>query len=266
MWPNFRTPLLVGRVRGQHLLHRLAALLVHRPDPRPRDAPRPRDDARSRASLYGIFALGWRGSTRHWHHYESAYLILAALSHAAGALGALGRVVRLRRRRSLPGWHTTIFPPYFVAGAIFGGFAMVLTLLIPARQVFGLKDIITIRHIENMNKIILATGRWSVTPTRWSSSSPGTAATRTSASRSSTARSGPYAWAYWTMITLQRHHPAAVLVQGMRTQRAGRSLLIGMFVNIGMWFERFVIIVHLAAPRLPAVAAGATYVPTMCRL
>jgi hypothetical protein len=101
----------------------------------------------------------------------------------------------------VPGWHTTIFPPYFVAGAIFSGFAMVVTLMIPARQWFGLKDFITLRHLENMNKIILATGTaWSATPTRSSSSSPGTAATPTSV-RLRQPRVRPYAWAYWTMVS-----------------------------------------------------------------
>src|SRR5512136_2555170 len=106
---------------------------------------------------YGMLALGWRGSARHWHRYETAYLLLAGL--ATPLVVSVHSVVSFDFAVSvIPGWHTTIFPPYFVAGAIYSGFAMVLTLLIPARQWFGLKDIITIRHLDNMAKVILATG------------------------------------------------------------------------------------------------------------
>src|SRR6185436_5610035 len=100
---------------------------------------------------YGLFSLGWRGSNRHWHRYERAYLILAAL--ATPLVLSVHSVVSFDFAVSqVPGWHTTIFPPYFVAGAIFSGFAMVMTLAVPARQIWGLKDFITMRHLENMNK------------------------------------------------------------------------------------------------------------------
>src|SRR5678810_578081 len=119
-----------------------------------------RDRAKSRVAryLYGIFALGWRGSNRHWRHYEMAYLILAGIS--TPLVLSVHSIVSFDFATSiLPGWHTTIFPPYFVAGAIFGGFAMVLLLLIPARELYpNMKDFITLRHIENMAKIILVTG------------------------------------------------------------------------------------------------------------
>src|SRR5690606_20367145 len=106
---------------------------------------------------YGFFALGWRGGNRQWRHYEMGYLLLAGLS--TPLVLSVHSVVSFDFATSVvPGWHTTIFPPYFVAGAIFGGFAMVLTLMIPARAIFGLKDMITDKHIDYMAKIILLTG------------------------------------------------------------------------------------------------------------
>ena len=123
----------LGRVRGLDLLHGLGDLLVSRPGARPRHAARPREDADSQNSLYGIFALGWRGGNRQWRHYEMAYLLLAGLS--TPLVLSVHSVVSFDFATSIvPGWHTTIFPPYFVAGAIFGGFAMVLTIMIPARD------------------------------------------------------------------------------------------------------------------------------------
>src|SRR3954467_3136411 len=114
-----------------------------------------------RSFLYGLFAMGWRGSNRHWSNYEMAYLILAGVSTplvlSVHTIVSFDFAVAL-----LPGWHTTIFPPYFVAGAIFSGFAMVMTLIIPARRYLGLTHVITLKHLENMNKFILATG-WMVT-------------------------------------------------------------------------------------------------------
>ena len=120
-------------------------------------AIRDRADTRVRRIVYGILALGWRGSARQWHRYERAYLILAALSTPL-VLSVHSVVSFDFATAQLPGWHATIFPPYFVAGAIFSGFAMVVTQLIPAREFFGLKNVIEMRHLEQMNKIILATG------------------------------------------------------------------------------------------------------------
>src|SRR5690606_27146699 len=118
-----------------------------------------RDRARSRAgrAIYGILAMGWRGSAMHWHRYETLYLLLAGL--ATPLVISVHTVVSFDFAVSLlPGWHTTVFPPYFVAGALYSGFAMVLTLTIPIRAFYGLKDFITMRHLDNMAKILLATG------------------------------------------------------------------------------------------------------------
>ncbi len=149
-------PAAVGRVRREHLRHGLGArsgTWAWCPT-WPRSATGRQPNGAS--MLYGIFSLGWRGSNRHWHVYERAYLILAAL--ATPLVLSVHSVVSFDFAVSqLPGWHTTIFPPYFVAGAIFSGFAMVVTLAIPARELFGLKDFITLRHLDNMAKIILVT-------------------------------------------------------------------------------------------------------------
>jgi len=156
MWPNFRSPLLwdifaVGTYATVSLLFWYMGMVP--------DLATFRDRAKGKIqqAVYGVLALGWTGSNRHWHRYEKAYLLLAGL--ATPLVLSVHSVVSFDfATAQLPGWHTTIFPPYFVAGAVFSGFAMVGTILIPARQWFGLKSIITLHHLENMNKIILATG------------------------------------------------------------------------------------------------------------
>ncbi|MFM7050811.1 MAG: NrfD/PsrC family molybdoenzyme membrane anchor subunit, partial [Planctomycetota bacterium] len=156
MWPQFRSPLLwdvfaVSTYFTVSLLFWYTGMVP--------DLATLRDRAKGKVQqlAYGMFALGWRGSNRHWHRYERAYLLLAALS--TPLVLSVHSVVSFDFATSqLPGWHTTIFPPYFVAGAIFSGFAMVVTLAVPARELFGLKDLITLRHLDNMNKVILVTG------------------------------------------------------------------------------------------------------------
>jgi len=160
----------------------------------------------------------------------------------------------------LPGWHTTIFPPYFVAGAIFGGFAMVVTLAVPARQFFGLKRIITIRHLELMNKVIMATGlivgyaygmEFFVAYYSGNKYEVFTFVNRAF---------GPYGWAYWTMISCNVIFPQLFWFKNVRTN-VWATLLIGMIVNVGMWFERFVIIcTSLTRDFLPS--SWGYYVPT----
>ena len=156
MWPNFRSPLLwdvfaVSIYGTVSVLFWYVGLI---PD---LATVRDRAKTRTRKLAYGFFALGWRGSMRHWHHYESAYLILAAL--ATPLVLSVHSIVSMDFAVSvLPGWHTTIFPPYFVAGAIFSGFAMVLTLMVICRKVFRLEHIITLRHFDYMAKIMLVTG------------------------------------------------------------------------------------------------------------
>src|SRR3954449_489693 len=156
IWPQFKSPLMwdvfaVSTYFTTSLLFWYLGLIP--------DLASLRDSSTSRwqRRIYGIFSLGWRGSARHWHHYKIAYLLLAGL--ATPLVLSVHTIVSWDFALSiLPGWHTTIFPPYFVAGAVFSGFAMVITLMVPARRFMHLKHVVTMRHLENMNKIIVATG------------------------------------------------------------------------------------------------------------
>lgn len=200
---------------------------------------------------YGLFALGWSGSNRHWRNYEKAYLILAGLS--TPLVLSVHSIVSLDFAVSnLPGWHTTIFPPYFVAGAVFSGFGMVLTLLIPLRTVCKLEDIITIRHIELCCKVTLTTGSivgyayfMEVFIAWYSGSSYESYAFWNRAF-------GPYWWGYWAMISCNVIVPQLFWFKYFRTNLKW-VFLLSILVNVGMWFERFVIVVTtLAREFIPA--------------
>jgi molybdopterin-containing oxidoreductase family membrane subunit len=202
-----------------------------------------RDRARNKIKqfCYGLFALGWTGSNRHWSNYEKAYLILAGLS--TPLVLSVHSIVSLDFAVSqVPGWHTTIFPPYFVAGAIFSGFGMVLTLLLPLRIIFKLEDLITMRHIDVMCKVTLATG--SIVGyaygmeffIAWYSGSP------YERYQFINRALGPYWWGYWTMIICNVVVPQVFWFKKIR-QNLVVVFIISILVNIGMWFERFVIIV-----------------------
>jgi molybdopterin-containing oxidoreductase family membrane subunit len=239
MWPNFRSPLLwdvfaVSTYFTVSLLFWYVGLIP--------DLATLRDRAKTkvRQISYGLFALGWRGSNRNWQHYERAYLILAAL--ATPLVLSVHSVVSFDFAVSIvPGWHTTIFPPYFVAGAIFSGFAMVVTLAVPARELFGMQELITVRHLENMNRIILATGMmvgyaYAVEFfVAWYSGSmyEGFAFLNRAF--------GPYGWAYFTMVSCNVIAPQIFWFKKARTT-PWIMFVVSIFVNIGMWFERFVIV------------------------
>ncbi len=209
-----------------------------------------------RAFIYGFLALGWRFSSRHWHRYEAAYLVLAGIS--TPLVLSVHSIVSFDFATSiLPGWHTTIFPPYFVAGAIFGGFAMVLLLLIPARELYpNMKDLVTLRHLENMASIILATGMmvgfaYSMEFfIAWYSGNQYEAEVflynrlmpPILADYLGLERSAPYWWAYWAMISCNVISPQVFWKKSFRTSPIA-IFIVSVFVTIGMWFERFVIIV-----------------------
>ena len=239
MWPNFRSPLLWD-VFAVSIYGTVSALFWYVgliPD---LATVRDRARDRLRKTIYGALALGWRGSNRHWQHYERAYLILAAL--ATPLVLSVHSIVSMDFAVSqIPGWHTTIFPPYFVAGAIFSGFAMVITLMVITRKVFGMERIITTRHFENMAKIILVTGSMVGYAyameffIAWYSGNP--YEQFTFANR----MFGPYAWAYWTMVTCNVLSPQIFWWKKARTHM-GILFVMSIFVNIGMWFERFVIV------------------------
>ena len=156
MWPNFRSPLVwdafaVSTYATVSLLFWFIGLIP--------DLATLRDRAKNRPAkmIYGLLAMGWRGSAVHWERHETASLLLAGL--ATPLVLSVHTIVSFDFAFAIvPGWHATIFPPYFVAGAIYAGFAMVLTLSIPIRKLFRLEDFITMRHLDNMGKVLLATG------------------------------------------------------------------------------------------------------------
>jgi molybdopterin-containing oxidoreductase family membrane subunit len=239
-WPNFRSPLLwdVFAVSVYGTVSALFWYVGLVPD---LATMRDRCKARLGRLIYGLLALGWRASNRHWQHYEVAYLLLAAL--ATPLVLSVHSIVSMDFAVSqLPGWHTTIFPPYFVAGAIFSGFAMVVTLMVVCRTAFKLENIITLRHFDYMAKIILLTGSMVGYAyaleffTAWYSGNPYEIFAFTNRAF------GPYAWAYWIMVSCNVLSPQ---VFWFRKARTSIPVLFAMsiVVNIGMWFERFVIIV-----------------------
>ena len=259
MWPNFRSPLLwdvfaVGTYATVSMLFWYVGMVPVFATLRDRAKSKPKQ------IIYGILSLGWTGSSRHWHRFERAYLLLAAL--ATPLVLSVHSVVSFDFATSqLPGWHTTIFPPYFVAGAVFGGFAMVLTLAIPARQWFGLKDIITMRHLENMSKVLLGTGLIVAYAygtelfTAWYSGNHYEQFTFLNRFL------GPFAWAGWVMVICNVVAPQLLWFKKVRTNIWG-LLLVAMCVNIGMWFERFVIIItSLTRDFLPS--SWGDYMPTL---
>lgn len=250
IWPNFRSPLLwdVFAVSTYATVSLLFWYLGMIPD---LATLRDRATSRVRRLAYGVFALGWRGSARQWHRYEKAYLLLAAL--ATPLVLSVHSVVSFDFAVSVvPGWHTTIFPPYFVAGAIFSGFAMVVTLMVPARAYFGLKDLVTIRHLDNINKVILATSLMvgyaygTEYFIAWYGANPDEQFAFLSRAF------GPYAWAYWLMVSCNVVVPQLFWFKRCRTT-PWIMLIVALLVNVGMWMERFVIIVtSLARDFLPS--------------
>jgi Ni/Fe-hydrogenase subunit HybB-like protein len=240
VWPQFRSPLVwdvfaVSTYATISLLFWFVGLIP--------DLATLRDRTQNRFAriAYGMLAMGWRGSARHWHNYESAYLMLAGL--ATPLVVSVHSVVSFDFAVGIiPGWHSTIFPPYFVAGAIFSGFAMVLTLAIPLRALFGLQDFITDRHLQNMAKVMLATGLivgygyFIEIFMAWYGNN--TFDIYMTVNR----MLGPYAFQFWSLIACN-----VVVPQILWIKRARRSpamlFVIAIVVNIGMWLERYVIIV-----------------------
>ena len=240
MWPNFRSPLIwdvfaVSTYATVSLLFWYVGLIP--------DLATLRDRSPSRVGrvVYGMLAMGWRGSARHWQRYETASLLLAGL--ATPLVVSVHTIVSFDFAVSvLPGWHATIFPPYFVAGAIYAGFAMVLTLAIPLRRIYGLQDFITMRHLDYMARIILATGMivaYGYTMEAFGAWYSGNAYEGFMIANRFV---GPYANLYWTLIACNVLAPQALWFRKVR-ERTGLLMLIAMFVNVGMWLERFVIIV-----------------------
>ena len=240
MWPNFRSPLLwdVFAISTYGTVSALFWYLGMIPD---LATLRDRATTRLRRFAYGLAALGWRGSAGQWHRFEWAYLLLAAL--ATPLVLSVHSVVSFDFAVSqVPGWHTTIFPPYFVAGAIFSGCAMVVTLAVPARAFFGLKSLITMRHLENMNKLILGTSllvgyAYGIEVfMAWYGGNPYEAFAFANRAL------GPLAWGYWIMVACNVLVPQLFWLKKARTT-PWIMMIVALLVNLGMWMERFVIIV-----------------------
>jgi molybdopterin-containing oxidoreductase family membrane subunit len=243
LWVNFNSPLLwdvfaISTYFTVSLLFWYSGLLP--------DLATVRDRAKTklRKMLYGIASFGWTGSTKHWQRHESLSLVLAGLS--TPLVLSVHTIVSFDFATSIvPGWHTTIFPPYFVAGAIFSGFAMVQTLLIVVRKVMGLQDYITMGHIEAMNKVIVLTGSivgcayltelfiawYGQNPYEWYAFSQNRANLFS-----------PYGWSYWLMMFCNVVSPQLFWSRKLRRNIAV-TFFMSIVVNIGMWYERFVIIV-----------------------
>ncbi len=273
IWPNFRSPLLwdvfaVSTYFTVSVLFWYTGLIPDLATLRDRAI---RGGRKYSALAYGFFALGWRGGNRQWRHYEMAYLLLAALS--TPLVLSVHTIVSFDFATSVvPGWHTTIFPPYFVAGAIFGGFAMVLTLMLPMRWYYNLQDLITPRHIDVMCKIILLTGSivgyayFMEFFMAWYSGNPYEmwAFLRSRVAGPVTDMVhfihpafpklpwAPYWWAYYCMMSCNVISPQVFWFRFCR-RNLWVVFTVCMFVNAGMWFERFVIIVtSIARDFLPS--------------
>jgi molybdopterin-containing oxidoreductase family membrane subunit len=240
LWPNFRSPLVwdvfaISTYATTSLLFWYVGLIP--------DFATLRDRAKSRIfqTIYAFLAMGWRGSAKHWHRYERAYLLLAAL--ATPLVVSVHSVVSLDFAVSvLPGWHATIFPPYFVAGAIYSGFAMVATLAIPLRKFYGLEDFITLRHLDNMGKVMIATGLIVVYSyameafMAWYSANPYEGFTILNR------LTGPYAPLYFMLLICNGVPPFLLWSRRIRLN-IWWLFILSLVINVGMWLERFIIIV-----------------------
>ncbi|MBI5473787.1 MAG: polysulfide reductase NrfD, partial [Ignavibacteriae bacterium] len=224
---------------------------------------RDRATSKIKKAVYGFFSLGWNGSNRTWHRYEKVYLLLAGL--ATPLVVSVHTIVSWDFATSvIPGWHTTILPPYFVAGAVFSGFAMVLTLMLIVRKVMRLEEYITAHHIENMCKVIIATGgivALAYATELFVAYYSGNPYERYAFINRAL---GPYAWTYWTMVSCNVLAPQFFWFKKIRRNVAW-VFLLSIAINVGMWFERFVIIMtSLTRDYIPASWGGFT--PTIIDL
>ena len=240
VWPQFRSPLVwdvfaVSTYATVSLLFWFVGLIP--------DLATLRDRSQSRVGrvVYGMLAMGWRGSAQHWHRYETAYLLLAGLS--TPLVVSVHTIVSFDFAVGLiPGWHATIFPPYFVAGAIYCGFAMVMVLAIPLRAVYGLQDFITNRHLDYMSRVMLATGLIVAYGYMMEAFMAWYSANSYEEYMMSNRFRGPYATFYWALIVCNVLVPQALWFQRVRAN-VGLLFCISIVVNIGMWLERFIIVV-----------------------
>jgi molybdopterin-containing oxidoreductase family membrane subunit len=240
IWPQFRSPLVwdVFAVLTYFTVSLLFWYIGLLPD-----LATLRDRATTRLGriTYGFFAMGWRGSARHWRRYESAYLLLAGL--ATPLVVSVHTVVSFDFAVAIvPGWHSTIFPPYFVAGAIYSGFAMVLVLAIPLRAVYGLQDFITDRHLQNMAKIMLATGLIVAYGYGLEAFMAWYSGNRYESGMMLNRMAGPYGLAYWCLIACNVVAPQVLWLKTVRSN-VPALFAVALVVLVGMWLERYVIVI-----------------------
>jgi molybdopterin-containing oxidoreductase family membrane subunit len=240
IWPNFRSPLVwdvfaVSTYATVSFMFWFVGLIP--------DLATLRDRSQSRVgrAVYGMLALGWRGSALHWHRYETAYLLLAGLS--TPLVVSVHTIVSFDFAVSIiPGWHTTVFPPYFVAGAIYAGFAMVLTLAIPLRRYYDLEDFITMRHLDNMARVMLATGLVVAYGYMMEAFIAWYSASSYEEFMMTNRFFGPYNKLYWALIFCNVIFPQVMWFKKLRLN-LGWLFVTSIVVSIGMWLERYIIIV-----------------------
>ncbi len=240
IWPQFRSPLMwdVFAVSTYFTISLLFWTMGMIPD-----FAAFRDRAKNRITqvVFGILSMGWRGSAIHWERYEMASLLLAGL--ATPLVLSVHSVVSLDFAIAIiPGWHTTIFPPYFVAGAIYAGFAMVLTLMIPVRRIYGLQDFITDRHLENMSKVMLVSGLIVAYGYFMEQFMAWYSASTYEQFMMNNRMTGPYAAYYWALILCNILVPQLLWIKNVRVNTIV-LFIVCMFINVGMWLERFIIVV-----------------------
>ena len=259
VWPQFKSPLVwdVFAVSTYALVSFLFWFVGLIPD---LATLRDRSQSRTGRMIYGILAMGWRGSAHHWHRYEIAYLLLAGL--ATPLVVSVHTVVSFDFAVGvIPGWHTTIFPPYFVAGAVFSGFAMVLTLVIPIRALYGLEDFITSRHLQNMAKVLLVTGLIVAYGYMTEAFIAWYGQNQYETFMLWNRITGPYWWTYALLILCNVISPQVLWFKRVRTS-VPALFALSIVVNIGMWLERFVIVVtSLHRDFLPS--SWGRYAPTI---
>lgn len=258
MWPQFRSPLMwdffaVSTYATVSLMFWYVGLIP--------DMATLRDKATKRFPriAYGFLSMGWRGSARHWKRYQTAYLIMAGL--ATPLVVSVHTIVSFDFAVAIvPGWHSTVFPPYFVAGAIYSGFAMVLTIAIPLRSVYGLTDLVTEKHLDNMAKVMLASGMvvaYGYVMETWTAWYSGI---QFEEYLLLNRMFGPYGWCYWLLLLCNIAIPQLLWFRAVRKQ-ALLLFLLSLVINVGMWLERFVIVVvSLHRDYLPS--SWDMYVPT----
>ncbi|MDB6111502.1 MAG: Molybdopterin oxidoreductase [Pedosphaera sp.] len=251
LWPQFRSPLVwdvfaVSTYFTVSLIFWYVGLLP--------DLATVRDRAQTwrKKFIYGVLAMGWRGSARHWQRHQSAYLLLAGL--ATPLVLSVHSVVSLDFSVAIvPGWHSTIFPPYFVAGAIYSGFAMVLNIVIPLRRIYKLESYITLRHLNNMANVMLATGMMVAYGYLMEAFMAWFSGDIYEQYMMVNRAFGPYGWAFWALMLTNVLIPQALWSRRVRTTPI-LLFLVAFSVNVGMWLERFVIVItSLARDYVPSI-------------